>query len=74
MPRSSSVFRQADITKALKAVRAAGYSAVRVLVGKDGQIEVVTTPGSPAKAGAEDADLDRELEDWEERRGRQVPP
>jgi hypothetical protein len=71
MPRAPSAFRQTDITKALKAVRAAGYSAARVLIGKDGQIEVTTEPApAKAKAGVEDADLDRELADWEGRRGR----
>jgi len=67
------VFRQTDVTRALKAVRAAGYTVARVLIGKDGQIEV-TTNSAPSKAGAEDVDLDRELRDWEESRGRQVPP
>ena len=77
MARSPSAFRQTDITKALKAVHAAGYSAVRVLIGKDGRIEVITAlesepqvvRGTPA-----DTDLDHELKDWEERRGRQVRP
>jgi hypothetical protein len=57
MSRSPSVFRQTDITKALKAVRAAGYSAARVLIGKDGDIEV-TTELAPAKVEPADADLD----------------
>ena len=73
MSRSPSAFRQTDITKALKAVQAAGCSVARVLIGKDGQIEVTTKPHLP-KAGGEDADLDRELEDWELHRGRKVSP
>jgi hypothetical protein len=42
MSRTPSNFRQTDISRALKAIRAAGYSAVRVLIGKDGQIDITT--------------------------------
>ena len=49
MSRTPSVFRQTDVTKALKAVHAAGYSAARVLIGKDGAIEITASP-APAKA------------------------
>jgi len=41
MGRSPSTFRQTDITRALRAIRAAGYSAVRVLIDK-GRIEIAT--------------------------------
>jgi hypothetical protein len=42
MSRTPSNFRQTDISRALKAIRVAGYSAARVLIGKDGQIEIIT--------------------------------
>ena len=39
MGRFPSTFRSTDITRALKAVRAASYSSVRVLIDKTGRIE-----------------------------------
>ena len=70
MARTPSNFRQTDISRALKAIRVAGYSAARILIGKDGQIEVTTVDGkAPGKPGEPaDTDLDRELTDWEGRR------
>jgi hypothetical protein len=53
MPRAPSAFTQTDVTKALKAVQAAGCSVTQVRIGKDGQIEVTTNP-APAKAGSAD--------------------
>ena len=77
MRRSPSAFRQTDITKALKAVRAAGYGAARVQIDRNGKIDITTMAEGEAQADAasaaddaDDTDLDRELTDWEERRGR----
>ena len=42
MSRTPSAFKQTDVTRALKAIRNAGYSAARVLIGKDGQIDITT--------------------------------
>ena len=43
-----SAFKQTDVSRALKAIRVAGYSAARVLIGKDGRIEIITTTdGNP---------------------------
>ena len=59
MSRTPSAFKQTDVTRALKAVRNAGYSAARILIGKDGQINI-TTELAPTKvkvkAGAAAAD------------------
>jgi hypothetical protein len=74
MSRTPSAFKQTDVTRALKAIRNAGYSAARVLIGKDGQIDITTTTEGEAQAAGgatqADADLDHELADWEKRRGR----
>jgi hypothetical protein len=40
--RQPSAFRQADVTKTVKAVIAAGLRVVGVKVGADGNIEVMT--------------------------------
>ena len=77
MARSPSAFRQTDITKALKAVRAAGYGTARVQIDRNGKIDITTMTESEAQTDAatsaedaDDADLDRELTDWEQHRGR----
>jgi hypothetical protein len=65
MARAPSTFRQQDVTRAVKALRAAGVNIVRVEVTKDGKIVIVTAEGQPA---AQD-DLDRELEEFHARHG-----
>ena len=62
MARSHSVFKQTDVTRAVKAVQAAGCSAARVLIDRNGKIEIITN-SAPAKA--EGAGPDRELTEWE---------
>jgi hypothetical protein len=52
MGRSSSTFRQTDITRALKAVRAAGYNAVRVQIDKVGRIEIATAAENEPGGGS----------------------
>jgi hypothetical protein len=55
MGRASSTFRQTDVVRALKAVRAAGYSAVRVLVDKTGRIEITTKAEGEAQGEPSDS-------------------
>jgi hypothetical protein len=50
-PRRPSAFRQSDLTKAVKAVIAAGLRVVGVNVGADGKIEVVTSDEEKKAAG-----------------------
>lgn len=65
MSRAPSTFRQRDLTAALRAAQAAGLQVVRIEVGTDGHIVMVTSETAPP------GDLlDQELADWEARRGR----
>jgi hypothetical protein len=53
MPRGSCTFKQGDITKAVKAVVAAGVQVARVEVDREGRIIVVV--GKPVEPQAEEA-------------------
>ena len=65
MARAPSIFRQSDITKAIRAARKAGVENVRVEIAKDGRIVIVTGRAQPAVQD----DLDRELEQFRARHG-----
>ena len=64
MARAPSIFRQSDITKAIRAARKAGVENVRVEIAKDGRIVIVTGGAQPVQD-----DLDRELEQFRARHG-----
>jgi hypothetical protein len=66
MSRVPSTFRRADVTKAVKAVVAAGVDIARIEIDAAGKIVIVA--GKPA-AGPVD-ELDRELQEWEARNGK----
>jgi len=63
MPRTSSKFRQSDVTKAIKAVVAAGVSAGRAEIEPSGKIVVVF--GETASP----AEVPSALDDWRKSRG-----
>jgi hypothetical protein len=62
MARAPSTFRQQDVTRAVKAVTAAGVNIARVEIDKSGKI-VIVTGGAKAEL-SELAPLDA----WRERR------
>jgi hypothetical protein len=63
--RSRSTFRQGDVTRAVKAIAAAGIGIARVEIGKDGKIVLVMLQA----AAAPQDELDRELTEFEARHG-----
>jgi hypothetical protein len=52
MPRRPCMFRETDVRRAVKAVRAAGVEIARVVFPKDGSFVVV--PGKPIEAIQDD--------------------
>jgi len=67
MSRRAATFRQADVTKAVKAVAAAGVEIQRIEVARDGKIVIVTGKAEPA---APQDELDR----WLSERGNDARP
>jgi hypothetical protein len=66
MARAPSTFRQQDVTRAVKAVSAAGVGIARVEIDKSGKIVIVTISAANV---APEGDLDLELQEWEARHG-----
>ena len=66
MARAPSTFRAGDVTKAVKAVVAAGVDIARVEIDKAGKIVIVAATATGANP---QDDLDLELQEWEARHG-----
>jgi hypothetical protein len=54
------------VTRAVKAVAAAGVGIARIEIDKDGKVAIITA--TRAEVGSQD-DLDQELGEWEARHG-----
>jgi hypothetical protein len=57
MARAPSTFRQQDVTRAIRAVAAAGMGIARVEVDKAGKITIITS--------SEERSSDREANEWD---------
>jgi hypothetical protein len=57
MPRAPSTFRQRDVTRAVKAVTAAGVGIARVEIDKEGKIAIIATAEPQAEG--------REANEWD---------
>jgi hypothetical protein len=58
MARAPSTFRQRDVTRAVKAVVAAGVDIARVVIDKEGRIEIITKSSEQNGQG-------RETNEWD---------
>ena len=55
MSRTPSTFRQQDVTRAVKAVTAAGVGIARVEIDKAGKITIIALGAEPHGEGREEA-------------------
>jgi hypothetical protein len=65
MPKGTSAFRQSDVTRAVKAVKAAGEPVARVEIDQEGKIVVITRVGTALVSDESDITTeDREVVLW----------
>jgi hypothetical protein len=68
MSRGPHSFRQRDVTRAVRAVAAAGVDIARIEIDSVGKIVIVASKPKGRSESPMD-DLDQELEEWEIRHG-----
>jgi hypothetical protein len=68
MARAPSTFRQQDVTRAVKAVAAAGVHIARVEIDKTGKIVII-----PGDSQTDDAD-GKDLDNWIAKRAKDAHP
>jgi hypothetical protein len=57
MSRVAQTFRQSDVVRAVKALRAAGEAVARVEIDRDGKIVVIVgDPAKPTSSGPDEVD------------------
>ena len=59
MSRSISVFRQQDVTRAIKGVTAAGMNIAQIEIDRDGKIVIIAAAGPRLQGGGEENSWDR---------------
>jgi hypothetical protein len=59
MTRAPSIFRQQDVTKAIKATKAAGVDIARIEIAKDGRIVIITATEAARVGAGEENSWDR---------------
>ncbi|RME97122.1 MAG: hypothetical protein D6773_16215 [Alphaproteobacteria bacterium] len=67
MTRRPCAFRQQDVTRAVRGAKKAGIDLARIEIAQDGKIVLVAENGGTTE---EPNDLDRELEEFEARHGK----
>ena len=63
MGRAPSTFRQQDVTRAVKAVAAAGVGIARIEIDKTGKIIIIAATAAQTADGTQDTD--REANEWD---------
>jgi hypothetical protein len=69
MTRAPSIFRQQDLTKAIRGATKAGVDIARIEIAQDGRIVIVAGKSQDQTIATPQDDLDRELAEFEAHHG-----